>query len=790
MTEKVSVQQEEWSKKLGGLSAEEVEMRTEAGLVNRKLDPATRTTAEIIKTNVFTYFNLIFFMIAVLLIMVGSFRDLTFLPVILSNTLIGIVQELRSKKVLDELSMINMPKVNVIRGGNVMGISSEELVTDDVILLNAGNQIPADAVVIDGNVKVNEALLTGEADEILKETEDVLLSGSFIVSGNCAAKVEKVGRDSYIAGLMLQATKSRDGEQSEMIRSLNRLVKAVGVIIIPIGIVLFVQQYFYGGASLKDSVTGMVAALIGMIPEGLYLLASVAMVVSVMRLGKQKVLVHDMKCIETLARVNVLCVDKTGTITVPEMEVDRVLPLQENAEVYLAAFVRSMAADNHTMEALQNYFEGAELEAGPEKGTEKVFGFSSETKYSGAIIDKKGYCLGAPEFLLREDYETYKSQVETYSKKGSRVLLFAEYEGVLDGKPLTERVRPLAIITLTNTIREGAVETFSYFVKKGVEVKVISGDHPATVSEIAKKAGVRHAEHYVDAVTLKTEGDVKKAAKKYTVFGRVTPEQKRLLVDALKEEGKTVAMTGDGVNDILALKNADCSIAMVSGSEAAAQVSQLVLLDDDFNRMPQIVMEGRRVVNNIERTASLYLVKNIFSMLLAVYSMIFMLDYPLEPSQVSLIGMFTIGIPSFFLALEQNKNPIQGHFMVNVLVRALPAGITDFLVVSGLVIFCREFEVEAECISTCCTILVSFVGFLILYQVTKPVTGSHAVLMIAMVMGLLFCMLFAGQLFAITEISRRCTMLLAVFLIVTEPVLRYLSKAVQRLEDWCQKLKF
>ena len=392
---------------------------------------------------------------------------------------------------------------------------------------------------------------------------------------------------------------------------------------------------------------------------------------------------------------------------------------------------------------------------------------------------------------VKEEYrKILKEEIENYSSEGYRVLVFGKYDGEINGKELTENATPIAFILLNNAIREGAMDTFRYFSKRGVEVKVISGDNPVTVSEIAKKAGIRHAEKQVDAATLKTAEAVRKAAKKYTVFGRVTPEQKRLLVQALKEQGKTVAMTGDGVNDILALKDADCSIAMASGSEAASHVAQLVLLDNDFNKMPAVVMEGRRVVNNIGRTASLYLVKNIFSMLLAVFSMLFLIDYPLEPSQVSLISVFTIGIPSFFLALEQNRNQIHGHFLTNVLIQALPAGITDFIVVSGLVIFCREFGVEKECVSTSCTILIAVVGFMILYHIAKPMTTPHAILIAAMVIGWLFCMLFFSELFAITAVTGKCAMLMIVFAVITEPVFRYLIQLVETVQKWGGKLKF
>ena len=799
-----------------GLTAQQVAERMEKGLWNKKAESATKTTKEIIKSNVFTYFNLIFLVIALLLIGVGAFRDLTFLPIIIANTLIGIVQEIRSKKVLDDLSILNSPKTRVIRDGSKKEIPADELVLDDIVELSAGGQIPADAVVLNGQLNVNESLLTGESDEIVKKSGDELLSGSFVVSGSCLARLTKVGEESYISKLTHRATQTKEGEQSEMIRSLNRLVQAVGIVIIPIGVVLFVQQFVYAGTPLRDSVTSMVAAILGMIPEGLYLLASVAMAVSAMRLAKQQVLIHDMKCIETLARVDVLCVDKTGTITVPDMEVDTFVLTEDlmktvpdgddGTRVYVDAgdreeqkqkyrqvrekiveFAVNMNADNATMEAVKAYFKtGNTVNI---KKADKVFAFSSKTKYSGIISGGDSYLIGAPEFVLREDYEHYKEKIEAYSEKGYRVLVYGRYEGVLDGQKLTEKALPVAFIMLTNAIREGAKETFSYFTERGVEIKVISGDNPKTVAEIAQKAGICGADNYVDASTLTTDESIAQAVMKYQIFGRVTPDQKLKFVEALKAQGRTVAMTGDGVNDVLALKDADCSIAMASGSEAASQVAQLVLLDNDFSRMPSVVMEGRRVVNNIQRSASLYLVKNIFSMLLAVFSMIFMINYPLEPSQISLISMFTIGIPSFVLALEPNKDRIQGHFMTNVLLKALPAGLTDFLAVSSLVLFCQEFGVNEGDISTSCTILVAIVGFMILYQIAKPMTIGHRVLMVGMVAGWLFCMIFVSHLFAIRDISMQCMMLTAVFAIATEPVLRYLSKFVEWLRGSLLVLK-
>lgn len=771
-----------------GLSAEQVKRRFAQGENNYKVESSTLSVPEIVRSNVCTYFNLVFAVIAVLLAIVGAWSDMLFLPIIVANTCIGIIQEVHSKKVLDKLSILNAPHAVVIRDGKRQEIPADQLVLDDIVEFSAGSQIPADAKVVSGELQVNESLITGESDEIEKREGDSLLSGSFVVSGKACARLEKVGKDSYISKLTLQATKSKKGEQSEMIRSLNYLIMVMGIIIIPIGIALFVQSFIYNEGTFHDSITGMVAAIIGMIPEGLYLLTSVALAVSSVRLAQKKVLIHDMKCIETLARVNVLCVDKTGTITEPGMHVYdfSVLDGADQLEIsqLLADFVAAQEKDNATMEALKAHFSN-----GSGMRAREVYSFSSETKYSGAVMnDGKSYVIGAPEFVLRGQFAQYQEQIATYSSKGYRVLVFAQYEGTLDRKPLTEPVFPLCFVMLANPIRKGAKETFTYFAENDVDIKVISGDNPLTVSVIAAEAGIVGAERFVDASTLKEKEDYYRAVEEYTVFGRVTPSQKRMLVQALKEHKKTVAMTGDGVNDVLALKDADCSVAMASGSEAASNVAQLVLLDSDFSRMPSVVAEGRRVVNNIERTAALYIVKNIFSMLLAIFSVILMLDYPLEPSQVSLISMFTIGIPSFVLALEPNKDLIRGHFLTNVLVRALPAGLTDFIVVSGLVIFCREFQVDLDCLSTSCTILVAIVGFMILHRIARPMNTGHIVMLVGVIAGWILCMLFGGSFFGITGISKQCEMLMIIFAIITEPVLRYLSLIVEWISARCRMI--
>ncbi len=759
-----------------GLTAREAEERAAQGLSNEQVDSSTRTVEEIIKSNVFTYFNLIFTVLAVLLIVVGSFKDLTFMLVVFANTAIGIAQEIKSKKTLDNLKLLKMPKAHVFRDGKEVERPVEELVLDDVIVLRAGSQIPADAIVVDGSVQVNEALITGESDEITKTADSQLLSGSFVVSGTCAAKLTAVGRNSYISKLTIEATKDKHGEQSEMIKSLDKLVKVVGIIIIPVGLILLTQQYFILEDGFRHSVTSMVAAILGMIPEGLYMTASIAMVVSAMRLAKQEVLVQNMRCIETLARVNVLCVDKTGTITENEMKVAQMQRIYDGlTDDELSRLIGDLAfaqnPDNITMAAMQAYFTERSGRA-----TLSVCGFSSKYKYCGASYEDGNFVLGAPEFVLREAFSQYEEEITKVSEQGYRVLAFARTEDVPDGQPLTGRTRLLGLVYLTNPIRKSARETFAYFAENGVEVKVISGDNPVTVSNVAMEAGIENADRYIDARQLVTERAVYEAVERYTVFGRVTPEQKRMFVKALKKQGKIVGMTGDGVNDILALRDADCSIAMASGSEAASNAAQLVLMDSDFSKMPSVVAEGRRVVNNIEKTASLFLTKNIFSLLLALFSIVNVLSYPLTPSQLTLITMFTIGAPSFVLSLEPNHDKITGTFFGKVFKMATPAGLTTFVSVSSLVIFGKVFDVDPDCISTACTILVGLVGFMILGKVAKPTNSFHVGLIAVMLLGMAYCFFFQKSFFGINQISTQAMMLLVVFLIATEGLFRYVYK--------------
>lgn len=793
-----------YSINITGLTDEEVRQRVEEGLTNRADISTDKTTKEIVISNVFTYFNLIFLVITILLIMVGSFRNLTFLPIIIGNTVIGIVQEIRAKKTLEKMSLLNAPRADVIRNGSVKQISTEELVKDDVILLTAGKQICADAVVISGNIQVNESLLTGEADEVEKTEGSTLMSGSFVVSGECYARLEKVGNESYISKLSLEAKSMGGKEQSEMIRSINLIVKWVGIVIIPIGLILFWQSHFVNGESITKSVTSTVAAIIGMIPEGLYLLTTVALALSTMKLARKKVLLHDMKSIETLARVDMLCVDKTGTITEPDMKLKEIflcknsgadgtqtaLTLDELKSLILD-YANASVDNNATMLALKAY--AADTLTNNTSALHRTAvsqqAFSSSLKYGSVTFSDGTYLLGAPEFIMHEDFARIEEEIIPYADKGDRVLLFARYDGENVENGINGSVTPLGFVALANPIRENAVKTFEYFKSQGVAIKVISGDNPRTVSRIAIQAGIESAESFVDAATLDTEDKIADAVNKYTVFGRVTPKQKKQLVKALQAKGHTVAMTGDGVNDILAMKDADCSVAMASGSEAAAQAAQVVLLDSDFAHMPDVVYEGRRVVNNIQRSASLFLVKNIFSLLLSLFSVILMVTYPLEPAQVSLISMFTIGVPGFLLALEQNKDRIKGHFITNVMLKALPGGLTDVIAVGALVVCGEVFCISDASIGTIATLVLSVVGFMILFKISEPLNGMKYAVIIGNIAGLVFSGFFLKKLFALTDLSNICILLMIVFGFAAESLFRNLTLLVEKLRGSYEKKK-
>lgn len=773
-----------------GLNENEVAARVNAGLVNKADISTDKSVKEIIRSNTLTYFNLIFFIIAVLLCVVGSFRNLTFLPVVIGNSLIGIFQEIRAKKTLEKMSILNAPHAVAIRSGRQVKISTDELVKDDVVVFSAGDQICADAVVISGNIKVNEALLTGESDEIEKVGGSSLMSGSFVVSGQCCARLVNVGEEAYIYKLTKEAKEMGSGEQSEMVKSINQIVKWMGIAIIPIGLILFYQSYWINHETFKTGIVSTVAAITGMIPEGLYMLTTIALALGTIRLAQQKVLLHDMKSIEALARVDVLCVDKTGTITEPNMTVDNVYCLNnglitpEELKGLFVDYATAAVDNNATMLAIKDYAAALNTNGMYNKRTAvSVQPFSSTDKFSTITFRDGTFILGAPEFVMKDNFESVASEITPFAEKGYRVLLLAK-------KADSGVTEPLGFVVLSNPIRKGAVKTFQYFNEQNVAIKVISGDSPKTVSEVAKQAGIANSDKYIDASLLDTDEKIKQAAVQYTVFGRVTPKQKQKLVQALQEAGHTVAMTGDGVNDILAMKDADCSVAMASGSEAASQAAQVVLMDSDFSKMPDVVFEGRRVVNNIQRSSSLFLVKNIFSLLLSVFSAVFLITYPLEPSQISLIGMFTIGIPGFLLALEPNKNRIQGHFLKNVLLKALPAGLADVLAVGALVVCGNVFSLPKEDIATASTMLLCVIGFMILINISKPFTPIKYGILALNVTGLVLCGIFLKSLFALTSMKSEISILLmVVFSFAGESIYRNLRKLIELLDSKLDEFK-
>lgn len=775
-----------------GLTPQQAAERMAAGLDNREVASPTKTEAQIIRENIFTFFNLVFVVLAALLAMVGSFANMGFLGVVVCNAVIGIFQQLRSKHAVDKLTLVTVHKVRCLRGGEMLELPPQALVRDDIVEFGAGEQICADAVVRTGSVQVNEALITGEADPVSKQPGDGLRSGSFVMSGRCRAQLTRVGADSYANRLMVEAKSDVRLAKSEMMRSLDRLIRFIGLILLPFGVMLFLQQYDVLALSLRDSIEATVAALIGMIPEGLYLLTSVALAVSMIRLARRKVLAQDMNCIETLARVDVLCVDKTGTITEAAMEAGDPVLLDEtrwNADLTreaLQAFYGESEPENDTARAMCRRFGG-----GSGWVRQRAVPFNSAYKWSAATFAGHGsFVIGAPEFVAGPRYAELAAQVEPYLSRGYRVLLFA----ACDGEPEPETGLPvsslhfIALIPVANRIRPEAPQTFRYFAEQGVAVRVISGDNPVAVSEVARQAGIEGAEKYVDASTLRTNEDIASAAERYTVFGRVTPEQKRKLVKAMQDAGHIVAMTGDGVNDVLALKDADCGIAMASGAQAASQVAQLVLTDSNFAGLPAVVAEGRRVINNIQRSASLFLVKNIFSFCLSLLTLFIAMPYPLQPLQLTLISATTIGIPSFILALEPNHERIRGHFLRNVFYAALPGGLTDLILVLGVQAFAYAFDLPNAVLSTICTLVMLGVGLTVLWYVCRPFTPLHIALWTGMlVLGGACAWIFAPVLELVT-LDLQGILILLVFWALTVPVMRGMRAAVAAAVRFWDKL--
>ncbi|MBR6173527.1 MAG: HAD-IC family P-type ATPase [Eubacterium sp.] len=731
--------------KIKGLSEAEALRLEKEGKSNRLPDQSSQSVSSIIIGNVCTYFNAIFFGLGILVISVGAYRNLLFLPVVIANMIIGIVQQLRAKKVLDSLSLLDVTEYTVIRDGKERSIAMERLVLGDTILLSSGQQIPADAEVVSGQIYANEALLTGESDEVEKNPGAELMSGSFVVSGSCIARLTRVGNESYAAQLTAKAKEVKN-KKSEMIRDIERIILVAGIVIIPVG-GLLLWGSLHSGHTLQEGVVSMVGAVVGMIPEGLYLLLTVALTMSAARLARNKVLLHDMKSIETLARVDVLCVDKTGTITNEVMTVTSLfLPAGETGEDtgvlsdrerMLTRYIHTVPDDNITMVALRaKYPEGEVLQ------TKEIRPFSSKTKYSEIQTEKDVYRLGAPEFLLSNEQMTANREaIEAWTGRGQRVLA------------MTLNDEPFLFVSLANEIRETAPSTFRYFKEQGVAIKVISGDNPLTVSRVAIEAGIDGAENYVDASTLEKEEDYREAVNKYTVFGRVKPEQKKSLVLAMKANGLKVAMTGDGVNDILAMKEADCSIAMGGGSDAARQAAQVVLMDSDFSHMMQIVTEGRRIINNITRSGILFLYKNIFSLLLAVFAIILSLQYPVKPTQISLISGFNIGLPGFLLAMENNTKRQHGRLIHRTLKGALPSSLIGFISVAVLMIAGPASGLTEDEVSVTGMFMLTAIGFALLWRLIQPLNKYRIGVFLICIIGMIFTITVFWDMFMHAEIT-------------------------------------
>lgn len=770
-------------KKINGLTNSEVEEKIALGKVNKINFETSESISTIIKKNIFTYFNVIFMMLAILVTFAGAFRNLTFLIVVTINVLIGIFQQIRSKMVLDKLSLLDKCKYSIIRDNKEIIVYSDELVEGDYVKLSSGNQVPADGVLVDGKIFVNESLLTGEQDEREKMVNSNLLSGSFVVSGSAIVKLTNVGDESYSSKIMKESKKIKENK-TEMIKAIDRIVLVAGIVIIPIGLLLFGESYFVNKFSYSESVVRMVSALIGMIPEGLYLLTTVALALSAMRLAEKKVLLHDMKSIESLARTDVLCIDKTGTITTNEMDVIDIF--DENGVSYLdkkkdkkllelANYVNSINDNNATINALREYLKNISKQ---KLNMLKYENFNSKNKYSYIKMSENvTYKLGAPDVLLNKDYN------HLISKRiinGERIIVFVKEEN--------NECTPILFISLKNEIRKNAREIIKFFNDREVEIRVISGDNPVTVSSIAKEVGIKNYDLFVDCSLLKTRDELKNAVDKYKIFGRVSPEQKREIIKLIKENGLKVAMTGDGVNDILAMKEADCSIAMGNGSDAAREAAQVVLLDSDFGNMRNIVYEGRKNINNITRSASLFTYKNIFSLLLSIYAIIFTIAYPLEPNQVSLGSAFTIGIPAFFLTFEENQKKQQNdEFWKNIFLKSLPSAIISFLAIVCMVKCSVIFDINSNDLTTACSYLFFTGGFIILYKCVKPLNKYRTIVFIGCILGMIITINMIPEFFSIRSISLKASILVTMFalfeIIVAREILLLFNKFKEFIED-------
>ena len=731
-----------------GLTDEQVNERIEQGKVNADENPNTRTYKQIVRENTLTFFNFLNLVLLILVLMVGSYKNAFFVGIIIINTLIGIAQEIRAKKTIDKLAILTAKKSIVIREGKKWTVPTEDLVLDDLVCLKTGDQVPADAKVLEGSVEVNESLLTGESDNLPKNVGDELFSGSFVTSGEACCQIIHVGKDNYAAQITSEA-KEFKRHNSELKNSLNAILKVISIIIVPLGALLFYKQYYVVGNTFKDSIVSMVAGVLGMIPEGLVLLTSVALTLGALVLANKKTLVQELYCIETLARVDTLCLDKTGTITEGTMCVERVepwseasenndtdeIPTEDEDEPDLHEIENTMANlmyvlkdQNATIDALRKRF--------PAKSSmtlEHIIPFSSDRKYSGAVFEDNGtYLMGAAQFLFPEGREDILDVCQNYAEEGLRVLVLAHSTQMAEGTELPENLEPAALLLLTDVIREEAPDTLQFFDSQEVDLKVISGDDPVTVSAIAKRAGLKNAENYVDATTLETEEQLEEAVAKYSVFGRVTPQQKKEMVQALQKQGHTVAMTGDGVNDVLALKEADCSIAMAQGSDAAKNIANVVLLDSNFASMPHIVNQGRRVVNNIRTAASMFLIKTMFSVMLSLLTIFFGNAYPFEPIQMSLISACAVGIPTFLLAQENNYDKIDHTFLRHVFLNAFPAALTITSCVFAVMLVCQNVYHSNDMLSTACVLVTGWNYMAALKTVYAPLNTYRKVIIYGM----------------------------------------------------------
>ncbi len=729
-----------------GLTSNEVAKAQAAGDINVDAGSKTRSIKTIVRDNVCTLFNLVNVILFVFVLITGSLKNGLFMIVIIINTAIGIVQEIRSKQITDQLSIVASSHAKVIRNAQRQEIPINELVLGDYIILGRGDQIPCDSTVVSGNANVDESLLTGESDLIPKEPGSVLMSGSFVSSGSVVARIEHVGANNYAAKISAEAKAQKD-INSEIMKSLNGIIKFVSIVIFPVGLLLFASVHVMGGVPLNDAILSSVAALVGMVPEGLILLTSTVLALAVIRLSKHHVLVQQLYCIETLAHVDTLCLDKTGTITSGAMEVEGMVALDGPAAsaadyeiadtpskeaVVAAASVASADPDaNETGRAIAAWSESLGIEP---RSTSAFVPFSSERKWSGATLSTgESFVLGAAQFVLKEDYARIADVVERFAER-ARVLVLARVDG-FDGEQMVGAPTPVALLLIRDQIRSSAAETIGYFCEQGVDIKVISGDDPRTVSGIAATVGVPHAERFIDATVLDTDEKIAEAVNDYSVFGRVKPEQKKAFVVALQQAGHIVAMTGDGVNDTLALKQADCSVAMAAGSDAARNVAQLVLVDNDFASMPKVVAEGRRSINNLQRSASLFLVKTLFSMALALLFIMLPWQYPYQPIQMTLISGFTIGIPSFVLALEPNRDRIKGRFLENVVVKSIPGALTVVVTVLAANLWGLGAGFDYGQVSTVCVLLTAWVGLNLIARISMPFTPLRAALLVVVAAG-------------------------------------------------------